>query len=301
MKTSLLRQQTTSTSGKDFEPPLLFFRVLLLLFLCLLSILIHEKTKVLREENENLSHIRKRETILSKKENIELRASDKAKEESIPNTATKKLNRTHELERGTNKLRTLATESSTGPSNKAFKNIPGDKTQESQQEQRNHFEQLRRYDGSAFSCYLRHDRKMEKGDRIGLAPFSKHSFGQKGDVDLETGNFSSETSGLFMVSVTVHIKADVLIIPGHKKKQKMKSKKVAKTQLKLIILVDNKFKEKRSLSATAVLPGQGVVQTVTATGLLQVEAGQSLSVLVQATGSVHILAGSHFSGVSVGP
>ena len=48
-----------------------------------------------------------------------------------------------------------------------------------------------------------------------------------------------------MVSVTVHIKADVLIIPGHKKKQKMKSKKVAKTQLKLIILVDNKFKEKR--------------------------------------------------------
>merc|ERR1712012_86862 len=109
MKTSLLRQQTTSTSGKDFEPPLLFFRVLLLLFLCLLSILIHEKTKVLREENEHLSHLRKRETILSKKENIELRAGDKAKEESIPNTPTKK-------------------------------NIPGDKTQESQQEQRNHFE-----------------------------------------------------------------------------------------------------------------------------------------------------------------
>ena len=96
--------------------------MLLLLFLCLLSILIHEKTKVLREENENVSHIRKRETILSKQENIELRASDKAKEESIPNTATKKLNRTHEIERGTNKLRTLATESSTGPSNKAFKN-----------------------------------------------------------------------------------------------------------------------------------------------------------------------------------
>ena len=92
----------------------------------MLSILIHEKTKGLREENENLSHIRKRETILSKKENIELRASDKAKEESIPNTATKKFNRTHELERGTNKL---PTESSTGPSNKAFKNIPRDKTQ----------------------------------------------------------------------------------------------------------------------------------------------------------------------------
>ena len=30
MKTSLLRQQTTSTSGKDFEPPLLFFRSALL-------------------------------------------------------------------------------------------------------------------------------------------------------------------------------------------------------------------------------------------------------------------------------
>ena len=160
--------------------------MLLLLFLCLLSILIHEKTKVLREENENLSHIRKRETILSKKENIELRASDKAKEESIPNTATKKLNRTHELERGTNKLRTLATESSTGPSNKAFKNIPGDKTQgmyhtlqsvwlcslESQQEQRNHFEQLRRYDGSAFSCYLRHIAHLSLPWSIGWVALS---------------------------------------------------------------------------------------------------------------------------------
>ena len=48
-----------------------------------------------------------------------------------------------------------------------------------------------------------------------------------------------------MISVTVHIKTDILIIPGHKKKQKMKSKKVAKTQLKLNILLDNKFKEKR--------------------------------------------------------
>ena len=73
----------------------------------------------------------------------------------------------------------------------------------------------------------------------------QHSFGQKGDVDLEEGKFLSETSGLFMVSVTVHIKTDVLVIPGHKKKQKMKSKKVAKTQLKLNILVDNKFKAKR--------------------------------------------------------
>ena len=62
---------------------------------------------------------------------------------------------------------------------------------------------------------------------------------------MEDGKFLSEKSGLFMVSVTVHIKTDVLIIPGHKKKQKMKSKKVAKTQLKLNILVDNKFKAKR--------------------------------------------------------
>ena len=73
----------------------------------------------------------------------------------------------------------------------------------------------------------------------------QHSFGQKGDIDLENGKFLSETSGLFMVSVTVHIKTDILVIPGHKKKQKMKSKKVAKTQLKLNILVDNKFKAKR--------------------------------------------------------
>ena len=73
----------------------------------------------------------------------------------------------------------------------------------------------------------------------------QHSFGQKGNVDLENGKFLSESSGLFMVSVTVHIKTDILVIPGHKKKQKMKSKKVAKTQLKLNILVDNKFKAKR--------------------------------------------------------
>ena len=62
---------------------------------------------------------------------------------------------------------------------------------------------------------------------------------------MEEGKFLSESSGLFMVSVTVHIKTDILVIPGHKKKQKMKSKRVAKTQLKLNILVDNKFKAKR--------------------------------------------------------
>ena len=73
----------------------------------------------------------------------------------------------------------------------------------------------------------------------------QHSLVQRGGIDLEEGKFISETSGLFMISVTVHIKTDILIIPGHKKKQKMKSKKVAKTQLKLNILLDNKFKEKR--------------------------------------------------------
>ena len=37
----------------------------------------------------------------------------------------------------------------------------------------------------------------------------------------------------------------------------------------------------RSVSSSGVLSGQGVVQTLTTTGLLQVEAGQVLSVLLQ--------------------
>ena len=40
----------------------------------------------------------------------------------------------------------------------------------------------------------------------------------------------------------------------------------------------------RSVSSSGVLSGQGVVQTLTTTGLIQVEAGQVLSVLLQVCG-----------------
>ena len=84
-----------------------------------------------REENENSSLLRKRETILTKKDNMEYKRSDPTvvpKKEGIPNTAMKKLNRTQHIKSETNKPKTPPTESSTGQSNKAFQNIPRDKT-----------------------------------------------------------------------------------------------------------------------------------------------------------------------------
>ena len=87
---------------------------------------------MLREENENLSHLRKRETILSKKDNMEYKRSDTTvatKKEGVPNIALKKLNRTQHIKSEANKPKTLPTESRTGQSNEAFQNIPRDKTQ----------------------------------------------------------------------------------------------------------------------------------------------------------------------------
>ena len=86
---------------------------------------------MLREENENSSLLRKRETILTKKDNMEYKRSDTTvapKKEGIPNVALKKLNRTQHIKSETNKPKTLPTESITGQSNKAFENIPRDKT-----------------------------------------------------------------------------------------------------------------------------------------------------------------------------
>ena len=86
---------------------------------------------MLREENEISSYIRKRETILTKRDNIVHAKSDApvvTKKEGIPNVALKKLNRTQHIKSETNKPKTLPTESITGQSNKAFENIPRDKT-----------------------------------------------------------------------------------------------------------------------------------------------------------------------------
>ena len=73
----------------------------------------------------------------------------------------------------------------------------------------------------------------------------QHSFARGGDLRHEDGRFLSRSSGLFMVSVTVHVKTEMLVIPGLKKKLKMKSKKVAKTQMKLQIVVNSKLKDRR--------------------------------------------------------
>ena len=86
---------------------------------------------MLREENEISSYIRKRETILTKRDNIVHAKSDApvvTKKEGIPNVALKKLNRTQYVKSETKKPKTLSTESSKGQSNKAFQNIPRDKT-----------------------------------------------------------------------------------------------------------------------------------------------------------------------------
>ena len=87
---------------------------------------------MLRDENENSSYLRKRETILSKKDNMGQKRSDatiSTKKEGVPHVALKKLNRTQKIKSETNKPKTLPTESRSDQNNKAFQNIPRDKTQ----------------------------------------------------------------------------------------------------------------------------------------------------------------------------
>ena len=87
---------------------------------------------MLRDENENSSYLRKRETILSKKDNMREKRSDttiSTKKEGVPHVALKKLNRTQKIKSETNKPNTLPTESRSDQNNKAFQNIPRDKTQ----------------------------------------------------------------------------------------------------------------------------------------------------------------------------
>ena len=49
-----------------------------------------------------------------------------------------------------------------------------------------------------------------------------------------------------------------------------------------------------------LLSGHGIVQTCTAGGLIHVGAGEHVSIYVQVTGHIFLLAGSHFSGVMIG-
>ena len=66
----------------------------------------------------------------------------------------------------------------------------------------------------------------------------------------------------------------------------------------------NNFKKiktnKTSLGSITLLSGHGIVQTCTAGGLIHVGAGEHVSIYVQVTGHIFLLAGSHFSGVMIG-
>lgn len=278
-----------------WEPPLLLLRILLLLLLGMMIVAINEKARPYYEDN-SLKYIQKRESIPQKKNHTEpvkslpkTTETTSTRDKVLHNTLTKRIYQGKEIK---------------NPRKEAFSNIPRDKTKESLprvtiEEAREGPQETNRLEAGAFSCYLKTDRKLEKGAQVEMAPFSQHSFARGGDLRHEDGRFLSRSSGLFMVSVTVHVKTEMLVIPGLKKKLKMKSKKVAKTQMKLQIVVNSKLKDRRSLSCSSVLQGQGTVQTLTATGIIQLEAGHQLSVMLQVTGAVHVLAGSHFSGVEV--
>ena len=81
-------------------------------------------------------------------------------------------------------------------------------------------------------------------------------------MDTATGRFYSDSGGLFMVTGTFHVKTEVLVVPGeckdtptpheqtnmfsgHKKKQKKKSFKNNKIQLKLQICANGRCRTTR--------------------------------------------------------
>lgn len=171
----------------------------------------------------------------------------------------------------------------------------------------------------SFSFYLSKDRRIDKGPKTEINSYSQASFGQIGIANPKQGHFYSDSGGIFMVSATFHVKTEILVVPGHKKKQKKKSFKNNKVQLKLQICSNGKCKStseiqsvqalnnfkkiktnKNSIGSITLLTGQGMVQTCTCSGLLQVAKGEHVSVFVQVTGHVFLLAGSHFSGVMIG-
>lgn len=171
----------------------------------------------------------------------------------------------------------------------------------------------------SFSFYLNRDKRLDKGSKIEIRPYSQSSFGQVGRMDFENGRFYSDSGGLFMVSATFHVRTEILVVPGHKKKQKRKSFKNNKIQLKLQICSNGKCKSsseiqsiqalnnfkkiktsRNSIGSIALLAGQGIVQTCSCSGLVHVGKGEHVSVHAQVTGHVFLLAGSHFSGVVIG-
>ena len=95
--------------------------------------------------------------------------------------------------------------------------------------------------------YLRvvKDRRMDKGPKYEVSPYSQSSWGQGGTLDQTQGRFYSDSGGLFMVTATFHVKTEVLVVPGHKKKIKKKSYKNNKVQLKLQICANGKCKSTR--------------------------------------------------------
>ena len=55
-----------------------------------------------------------------------------------------------------------------------------------------------------------------------------------------------------------------------------------------------------SAGSITLLSGHGIVQTCTAGGLIHLGPGEHVSIYVQVTGHIFLLAGSHFSGVMIG-
>jgi len=172
----------------------------------------------------------------------------------------------------------------------------------------------------SFSLYLSKDKRIDKGPKQEISSYSqKTSFGQLGTANHVQGRFYSDSGGLFMVTATFHVKTEVMVVPGHKKKQKKKSYKNSKIQLKLQICANGKCKasgeirnvqslnnfkkiktSKNTIGSITLLAGHGMVQTCSCGGLVQVARGEHVSVHVQVTGHVFLLAGSHFSGVMIG-
>ena len=75
--------------------------------------------------------------------------------------------------------------------------------------------------------------------------YFQNRFHHAGQLNIQEGRFYSENGGLFLVSAMFHVKTELFVTPGQKKKIKKKSFKGAKIQLKLQICVNSKCKSTR--------------------------------------------------------
>jgi len=296
MKVSIFHHLTEDE--KQLKVPTLFLRVLLFIILVLLTVYGNYRFRLyllrIREQEQKLG--RNNSTASVKENRVSNRSQNIDEREFRTIKKTERLKNKEEENKEENKKKF----------GEKRKSSPHDKPQSVLDETQ------------SFSFYLPRDKKLEKGAKLEVFPYSQASFSHNGNINIHEGRFYSEKGGLFMVSAMFHVKTELLVIPGHKKKLKKKSFKGVKIQLKLQICVNNKCKStseirsvqalnnfkqikttRSSIGSISILSGQGVVQTCSCGGLVHVEAGQHVSVHVQVTGPVHILAGSAFSGIEV--